>query len=151
MTQTISQSPLIIMPPKSEYTLEDAFPTEVVCPVKPLGNRVLVMIRCPRRITANGIHIPEDDLINAYRNEQTAKVIAVGNGAFHFPSDGRAWASGEWYKAGDYVRVPLHGGDNHWVTDRHNKLIIFKTFKDYEVIALIEGDPLLVKTNYAYF
>ena len=136
----------------SEAILE-AFP-EVVCPIKPLGNRVLIQIRKPKNKTKSGLILTSDTFEDSYRNEQTAKVISIGNGAFHFASSGEPWPSGEWFKEGDFVRAPLHGGDNHWISTGEGEqmeLILFKTFKDYEIIGQIIGDPLDVKTNLAYF
>lgn len=133
--------------------IDAAFPA-VDCPVKPLGNRVLVQIRAPKKRTKSGIILTDDVSDDVYRNEQTAKVLKVGAGAFHFPTTGEPWKTGAWVKEGDFVRVPLHGGDNHWISyeegEQQDK-ILFKTFKDYELIGLIEGNPLDVKTNYAYF
>lgn len=137
----------------TNYKLEDAFP-EVSCPVKPLGNRVLVQMRLPKTKTKSGLILTEDSTEDMYRNEQTAVVKKLGAGCFKFASNGEVWPTGEWFAVGDYVRVPLHGGDNHWISVDENgekKLVLFKSFKDYEVIGLIEGDPLEVKTNYAYF
>lgn len=133
--------------------IEAAFPA-VNCPVTPLGNRILVQIRLPKTKTASGLLLGNDTTEDIYRNEQTAKVLKIGAGAFTFPSSGEKWPSGAWFSEGAYVRVPLHGGDNHWIcvgegNDKH--LILFKTFKDYEIIGLIEGNPLDVKTNLAYF
>lgn len=126
-----------------------AFPA-INCPIKPLGNRILVQIRSAQQKTASGIILTSDNVEDIYRNEQTAKVIKVGNGAFRFASSGESWPTGDWVQVGDYVRVPLHGGDNHWIVEGDNK-ILFKSFKDYELIGLIEGNPLEVKTNMAYF
>lgn len=132
--------------------IEAAFP-DVKCPIRPLGNRILVQIRAPKKRTSKGIILTDDVSDDVYRNEQTAKVISIGNGAFHFPTNGEPWKTGAWVKEGDYVRVPLHGGDNHWISreESSEEKILFKTFKDYELIGLIEGNPLDVKTNYAYF
>jgi co-chaperonin GroES (HSP10) len=138
---------------KQQKDIEAAFPA-VVCPVKPLGNRILVQIRLPKTKTASGLILTSDTAEDTYRNEQTAKVLKIGAGAFTFPSTGEKWPSGAWCEVGEYVRVPLHGGDNHWISigDGDKKqLILFKTFKDYEIIGLIEGNPLDVKTNMAYF
>ena len=126
---------------------------DVVCPMKPLGNRVLVQIRMPITRTAGGLLLTSDNIEDQYRNEQTAKVIRIGESAFFFTT-GEAWPYGPTFAEGDYVRVPLHGGDNHWITatiNGHEEKVCFKTFKDYEIISLIEGDPLAVRTNYAYY
>jgi len=133
--------------------INEAFPS-IVCPVKPLGNRILVQIRLPKKKTKSGLILTDDVSDDVYRNEQTAKVIKIGAGAFHFPTTGELWKTGAWFCEGDYVRVPLHGGDNHWINmenDGQSDKVLFKTFKDFEVIGLIEGNPLNVKTNYAYF
>ena len=133
--------------------LDIAFPV-VNCPVTPLGNRVLVQIRLPKTKTKSGLLITSESSDHLYRNEQTAKVVKVGNGCFTFPSTGLQWPSGAWFEEGAFVRVPLHGGDNHWisyVSGDVQELVLFKTFKDYEVIGLIEGNPLEVSTQMAYF
>ena len=133
--------------------INDAFP-ELVCPVKPLGNRILVQIRLPKKKTKSGLILTSDTNDDVYRNEQTAKVVKIGAGAFTFPTTGESWKTGAWFQIGDFVRVPLHGGDNHWIWEGEGDdriEILFKTFKDYEVIGLIEGNPLDVKTNLAYF
>ena len=133
--------------------IESAFPA-VVCPVTPLGNRILVQIRLPKTKTASGLILTDEAVEDTYRNEQTAKVLKIGKGAFTFPSSAEPWPSGHWFEVGDFVRVPLHGGDNHWISigeGSGKQLVLFKTFKDYEIIGLIEGNPLDVKTNMAYF
>lgn len=133
--------------------IEAAFPA-VNCPVIPLGNRILVQIRLPKTKTTSGIILTNDTTEDNYRNEQTAKVLKIGAGAFTFPSSGEKWPSGAWFSEGAFVRVPLHGGDNHWTSideGDKTKLLLFKTFKDYEIIGLIEGNPLDIKTNLAYF
>ena len=133
--------------------IEAAFPA-VNCPVTPLGNRILVQIRLPKKKTASGLILTADTAEDTYRNEQTARVLKIGNGAFTFPSSGEKWPSGVWFSEGAFVRVPLHGGDNHWISIGEGdkaELVLFKTFKDYEIIGLIEGNPLDVKTNMAYF
>ena len=143
---------VIAFPAKSE--LEASFPT-IDCPIKPLGNRILVQIRLPKAKTKGGLILTNDSSDDVLRQEQTAQVVKIGNGCFRFPSSGEQWPSGAWFEEGAYVRVPLHGGDNHWIAvpngDGTNTNVLFKTFKDYEVIGLIEGDPLAVKTNMAYF
>jgi co-chaperonin GroES (HSP10) len=136
-----------------EEELNIAFP-QVDCPLKPLGNRVLVQMRLPKSKTKSGLLLTSDTKDDSYRNEQTAKVIDLGESAFHFAKDGQPWPKGAWFGAGDFVRVPLHGGDNHWIAigeGDDKQLVLFKTFKDYEVIAKITGNPLEVKTNLAYF
>jgi len=69
--------------------IEAAFPA-VNCPVTPLGNRVLVQIRLPKTQTASGLILNADTTEDIYRNEQTAKVLKIGNGAFTFPSSFRS-------------------------------------------------------------
>jgi len=133
--------------------LTEAFP-ELPQLTRPFGNRIVVQMRLPRTQTKSGIQLVADSVENLYRNEQTAKVVSIGSGAFHFPTSGEAWTDkGYSFKVGDYVRVPVQGGDNYWVAlnDGKDTKVLFKTFKDYEIIALIEGDPLEVKTVIAYF
>lgn len=127
--------------------LETAFP-DVPCPIKPFGNRVLFQMRKPKGKTTGGIILVDDTTEDKQRQEQTAKVVAIGPDAFRFAS-GEEWASGPTFKVGDYVRVPLHGGDNHWVPLDKDK-VLFKTFKSYEVVGMIEGDPLEVTSGYLF-
>ena len=136
----------------SEALLE-AFPN-VHFPLRPLGNRVLVQIRQPKNKTKSGLILANDSSENIHRNEQTAKVVAISASAFIFPTTGESYLDSSKFAVGDYVRVPLHGGDNHWIIESiggDDVRVLFKSFKDYEVIGVIEGNPLEVKTHLAYF
>lgn len=137
-----------------QEALQEAFPN-VRCPIKPLGNRVLVQIRLPKSKTKSGLILGADTEENILRNEQTAKVISISPSAFKFPTTGESYLDSSTFAEGEYVRVPLHGGDNHWIIEKNDKgddiRVLFKTFKDYEVIGIIQGNPLEVKTHMAYF
>jgi len=138
---------------QQDAALAAAFPA-VHCPIKPIGNRVLVQIRQPITKTKSGLLIGNDSTENIHRNEQTAKVVKISASAFIFPTTGESYLDSSKFNEGDYVRVPLHGGDNHWIIERidnEDVRVLFKSFKDYEIIGIIEGDPLEVKTVLAYF
>ena len=120
---------------------------------QPFGNRVFVQIRYPKLQSASGLILASDTVEDSYRNEQVAVVRALGESCFKFMTTGEPWPSGEAFKVGDFVRVPLHGGDNHWEIFTNEKgeqqTILFKVFKDHEIIGR-HRKPLDVKTNLAY-
>ena len=132
--------------------MEVQFP-EVEYDFEPFGNRVFVQIRYPIQITKSGLVLSSDTVQDAYRNEQCAKVVGMGASCFMLMTTGAEWPTGRAFEVGEFVRVPLHGGDNHWeiaTINGEQQTILFKIFKDHEIIGKYRK-PLDVKTNYAYF
>lgn len=133
----------------------EAFP-EFAFPFVPRSNRVVVQIRMPRITTRSGLVLTADSAENLYRNEQLGKIIALGASVGKSPTTGEAWPNFESLEVGDFVRVPLHGGDNYWDTigeGDSKRFILFKTFKDHEIIHNLGKDftPADAKTIMAYF
>ena len=98
-----------------------AFPV-VKPPLKPLKNLVLVQYRNSRvneRKTAGGLIVVQDGGTKKGAqdrwNNLTVKIIAVGPLAFHTRNldTGKLmpFSEGNWFKVGDYVRVPAQGVD----------------------------------------
>lgn len=136
-------------------TLEDAFP-DVDPGVTPCGSRILVQLRTSKKTTASGLILVEETRESEKWNQQTAKVVALGSLAFHNRTTLQEWPEGAWCKAGDYIRVPMHGGDK-WERPTGNKSIdpvtgkeveetaLFVIFNDADIIGKITTDPRDIK------
>jgi co-chaperonin GroES (HSP10) len=130
--------------------LVEAFP-DVDPGMRPLGSRVLVQIRSipDNLVTEGGIIIPDHDTKDAEKwNCQVAKVVAIGPVAFRNRSTLEPWPEGAWTKVGQYVRVPKYGGDR-WerpVPNRPKDPALFAMFNDLDLIGIVEGDPLDIRT-----
>ncbi len=129
------------------YGLEQAFP--IVDPgIKPVGERILVQVRRPPSHTGGGLIRTEDNRDLIQWNEQTAKIIAVGDLAFKNKTTLEPWPEGAWAKVGDFIRIPLHKNDKWSVNIGAiaGEYVLFGTIRDVEVLGVITGDPLTVKT-----
>lgn len=150
--------------------MAEAFP-EIDPGHVPLGSKVLVQIRLPKRKSAGGIILQGDTRSTEYYNTQVAKVIAIGPLAFKSMVHGttvddesvlKAWPEGVWYNVGDFVRVPKYGGDRIAVpyayedtekdpeTGREEIVkiedeVICAFFKATDVLARITASPLKYK------
>ena len=114
--------------------------------MKPLGSRVLVQIRSPKRKTKGGIILTTETRETESWNTQIAKVLDVGELAFKNRSTMEPWPEGDWCKAGDFVRVPKYGGDRWSVkTNDGEDDALLVIFNDLDLIAKVTGDPLSVK------
>lgn len=133
----------IVRPPVSLYPMEEAFP-EMDCGVKPFGQRIVVQMKCPRRKTASGLLLSEETRETDKDNTQVAKVVAIGPLAFKTRDKAmEGWPEGDWFKVGDFVRVPRYGGDRWWMThpaDRAER-VEFAMFIEREVCGLLTVDP----------
>jgi len=135
----------IIFPPRVVY---DPFP-EADPLMEPTGSDVLVQIRSPRNQTEGGILLSDDSVDTEYWNQQIACVVGVGPVAFMNRSTLEPWPEGSWCKVGDYVRIPLYGGDR-WEVDLGRDAkgkALFALFKDHEIRARLKHgvDPRLIK------
>lgn len=130
--------------------LDEAFP-EVDPGMRPCGGRVLIQIRSlPKELkTEGGIILPDHDTKDAEKwNCQVGKVIMIGPVAFRNRTTLEPWPEGDWAKVGDYVRVPKYGGDR-WerpVPNRDDEPALFALHEDTDIIAIITGDPLDMRT-----
>jgi co-chaperonin GroES (HSP10) len=135
-------------------TLEEAFP-DVDPQTIPFGSQVLVQIKSAATRTESGLHLTGDTVETEADNTRVAKVIALGPGAFRNRETLQVWPEGEWVKPGDYVRIPLYGGDRWRVLmgertwkDINGDLKSEKIFSQFALIedlnlkGKITGDPL---------
>ena len=141
-----SFSGLIIATEKTnEQTLDEAFP--VVDPgVKPLGARLLVQLRNPKKKSKTILLVEETKHTEKW-NGQVGKVIAIGPLAFKKRDSMEPWPEGSWCDVGDYIRLPQWGGDR-WeipLNDGSGDTALFMVLNDHEVISKITGDPLSFK------
>lgn len=144
---------------KIEFSYEDLDEAFPACDPghAPLGSRVLVQIRTPKRKTAGGIHLLDEVRETEAWNTQVAKVLAVGPVAFHSRKDLTPWPEGAWVAVGDFVRVPKYGGDRWTVktgkfdevydpgTDSTYKgeeiQVMVALFNDLDLVAKVTCDP----------
>lgn len=123
--------------------VSEAFP--LVDPrVKPYGDRVLLQIRTPKKMSAGGIFLVEETQETELWNTQVAKVIAIGPTAFKNADTLAQWPEGDWCKPGDFVRCPKYGGDR-WqmpIPGRPGEFALFVQFKDLDLTGEVTGNPL---------
>ena len=136
----------IVIPTRTAY---EPFP-EADPMIEPTGHDVLVQIRSPRTATEGGIILSDDSVDTEYWNQQVARVVAVGPVAHRNRTTLDPWPEGAWCSVGDYVRIPLFGGDR-WEVDlgdeKKRGKALFALFKDTEIRGKLKSgvDPRLIK------
>lgn len=133
----------------TKQSLEEAFP-HAIPGASPFGSGVLVQLRTPRRYSNAGIALPDETQDQEKWMTTIGKVIELGPLAYRNKDDiGFHWPEGTWCNIGDYVRCPKWGGDRweiatgkNYPGSRHEIHARFVIFKDRELIAKINGDPL---------
>ena len=123
-------------------SIESAFPNADPG-MKPVGSRVLVQLRKPKKKTSGGIILSDDSRDAERDNTQVAKVISVGSLAFKKRDTLESWPEGEWCKVGEYIRVPKYAPER-WDVRTGNGVDDFTTFmivRDTDVIGVVTGDP----------
>lgn len=128
-----------------------AFP-EVDPPTYPFGALVLCQIRSPKkfkRLPGGKIFLLADETVDAEKYRvQVGLVRAVGPAAFKNRATGVEWPEGMWCKPGDFVRVPLYGGDRESVDFKDGELsteALFVMVRDTDITGGVRGDPLMSK------
>ena len=152
------------------FTLEEAFP-KVDPAIKPLGSCALFQIRHAKKMTKGGIILTGDGRSTEYYNTQIAKCVAVGPLCFKIARNIEDpisrelmerlfdYAEGPWFKPGDFVRVPKYGGDRFTAPYKYQGFdngekamiedeILFAIFKAKDVLGVVTGDPLKIKSFY---
>jgi putative ABC transport system permease protein len=82
------------------------------------------------------------------RRTQFALVRAMGPAAFKRRDTLEPWPEGAWCTPGTFIRAPMFGGDRFAVPyGKGDDEALFITIKDSDIIGVIEGDPLAVKTS----
>ena len=128
-----------------DMTLEEAFP-DIDPKQIPFGTKVLVQLRAAKKVTAGGIHLPDEVRETIAANTQVCKVRAVGPMAFKNPNTGKEWPEGPWFKVGDYVRCPKYHGDRFEKPvpgDKTGEVVMFATYDHLQFSGMVL-DPLEV-------
>lgn len=123
----------------------EAFPP-VDCGVDAFGERIIVQIRTPKRKSKGGIILHDETRETELWNTQVAKVISIGKAAFKNRDTLEKWPEGDWCQAGEFVRVPKHGGDR-WQVEipGSDETALFVMFKDHNLLGRQRSHPLYVK------
>lgn len=98
---------------RDKMTMEDAFP-KVEHLIAPLGNQVVVQLRCAKRRTAGGILLTHSDTDFDASQIRVAKVIELGPLSYKDRDTREDWPEGPWIKVGQFVRVPAYQGIDRW-------------------------------------
>ena len=125
---------------------------DVVPPYHPVGTRILVQLRTPgsfKKLTNGKTLWYPDESVDAEKfRTQTALVRSMGPAAFRNRATMEPWPEGDWCVPGQFIRCPMYGGDRIAVPlkDEWNRDALFMTMNDSDVIGVIYGDPLTIKT-----
>lgn len=114
-------------------TLEEAFP-DVDPNYEPFGSLVLLQVRVAKSRVNNDsmIELPDEVRSTIQANTQVAKVISHGPLAYRNRTTGELWPEGAWAKPGEYVRVPLFGGDK-WEVKHGDGVVLFRVLRDLDL------------------
>lgn len=124
-------------------SLDEAYP--VIDPkFKPTGHQVLFQLRTPKNRTKGGIELLPETMVEDQWNTQVAKVLLLGPVAFRSRDTLEPWPEGDWVKVGDFVRIPLYGGDRWYkpIPGRSDYRALFAVYKDTDIKGIHLGDPL---------
>jgi hypothetical protein len=114
-------------------TLSEAFP-DVDPNYEPFGSLVLLQVRVAKRKVSQDsqIELPEEVRATIQANTQVAKVISYGPLAYRNRTTGELWPEGAWAKAGEFIRVPLYGGDR-WEVKHGDGVVMFRVLRDLDL------------------
>ena len=127
----------------TQEELDLAFP-DVSPEFEPLGNRVLVQLRCPKTKSKGGIILTNNDVEVEKWSTQIAKVIKIGKLAFRNNTTLEPWVEGKWCEVGDFVRIPKYMQDK-WEVLHGDSEVLFMLLSDTSVLAKCTGNPLNIK------
>lgn len=132
-----------VLPLVDYGSVDEAFPP-IDPKFKPTGNQVLFQLRTPKNKTRGGLLLVENSRIEDQWNTQVAKVIRLGPVAFRNRDTLDPWPEGDWVKEGDFVRIPLYGGDRWYkpIPGRDDYRALFAVYRDLDIKGIHEGDPL---------
>lgn len=132
-----------------KYTkeLQEAFP-DCDPQMYPTGYIMCVQLRTPKRKSAGGLILTDDTRDAEKYRAQVGLVRALGPACFKRRDTLEAWPEGNWCNPGDFVRVPMYGMDRFVVPfGGGDNEAVFVFMKDSDVIAMVLGDPLAIKTS----
>ncbi len=126
----------------------DRFP-DIDPGVRPAGHRVLIQLkRTTDKVEGSSLYAADETRAVKQYKEKIGKVLATGPCAYRSRETGEVWFGGAWCKVGDYVRVPVHGGDR-WsvvVDGDYCNPVPFVILNDDNVLG-IQDDPLRQEGN----
>lgn len=124
---------------KEQY-VEKHFP-EVDPGSRPTGNQVLIQLRTVAKQSKGGIVLVQETKEFNQGNTQVARVVKLGQIAFHDRSTGEEWKEGAWASVGDVVLAPRYGGFRFEVpVPGTEDEAIFAIINDYDIKMVIEGN-----------
>lgn len=133
------------------YTKEIEWAWPDVAPsIFPCGNRILVQLRTPARVSRGGIVMPDESKTMEQARAQTAMVRALGPVAFRNRTTLEEWPEGAWCGPGSFIRTPMYGGDRFQVPIPNrdaDDFALFVVFHDLDCLGIVLGDPLNIKTS----
>ena len=149
MMESVQRGQILVPPAPmgSGYnSIEEAFPPADPN-YKPVGAKVLVQIRTPKKKSAGGIVLLEETQETDKWNTQVGKVIAIGPVAFKNRVTLESWPEGDWVKPGQFARVPKYGGDRWHIPlnpgDPNTEYALFAVWRDLDICGEVP-DPLAV-------
>ena len=126
---------------------DEAFPDIPHCQI-PFGNQILVQLRRPPSKVGSLI-LSEETKATEQSRTQIGVIRAVGPLAFCNQETMKEWPEGAWAEPGDFVRIPLYGGDRAYVDAPSGEPVVFVLIKDLHLVAGVVGDPLTIKAYVA--
>lgn len=120
----------------------------------PAGKLILCQVRQAKKIkklaSGHSLILADETVDNEKFRVQTAIVRAMGPAAFRNRNTLEPWPEGDWCNVGDFIRVPLYGGDRiavpYKTPEGTDDEVLFVAINDTDVTGVVIGDPLAVKT-----
>ncbi len=120
----------------------------------PAGKLILCQVRQAKRVkklaSGHSLILADETVDNEKFRVQTAIVRAMGPAAFRNRNTLEPWPEGDWCNVGDFIRVPLYGGDRvavpYKTPEGIEDEVLFVAINDTDVTGVVIGDPLAVKT-----
>ncbi len=137
--QTVFKAP-------AAWGMDEAFP-DVDPGYQPIASAVIVQLRTPRQVSSGGIILPGQARDTEKWNTQIAKVRAIGDLCFKDRKTLVEFPEGPWFGVGDFVRVPLYGGDR-WeepVPGTDDPALFMALESEFFIRLKHIGDPLAAK------
>lgn len=134
----------LILPASYTYSMAEAFP-DVPIPITPFGSRVLIQLRKPPE-QKGLVLLTQTSKEREQDIAQIGKLRAIGPVAFRDRKTGELWPEQQWCELGSIVCVPRYGGDRWMEKQADGTEIQFGLFNDLDLVGLIQGDPLAVRT-----
>jgi hypothetical protein len=106
----------------------------------PVGNQLMIQLRTvPKKV--GSIVLAESTKEFNQGNTQVARIVKVGQIAFHDRNSGELWKEGSWANVGDIVLAPRYGGFRFEIpVPGTDDVAIYAIINDYDVKMVIEGN-----------